>query len=718
MAGSPTVPRAPTRCPLNQRHPALRLRALALATAIVTGAILAAPAAGAPAPWTAPHVERVIGGPSRPGIAAWGLAYNPVTDEMAVGDYVSSQVRRYSLSGTWLGDFPNPGGSIPGVVSALAVDPSDGSTYVAVIGEAANSKDVRKYDADGNLLYQVDLIGNVTWLAVDDQGDVWAPGAFLGPGIHEYRFDDATKSATELRSVGTAGTGPGQLNRLTGIDVDADGNVYVCDVGNHTVHVYGPTGAWRFDIGTKSLFPGDLRGIVVDDDAGRLYVANSQVGTIEVFDLTGHHLGTIGSLGHGDGQFLDGPRQLTITPDGHVWGADYAARRVEEFTPAGAFVGAFPDPPQPPDPSGLASARGVAVDRANGDVLVADNWNQRVQRFGPDGKLIQVFGERGSLPPAGMNYPRSVAVDPATRNVWVGNYEGHPDLMVYDRDFHQVMRIMTPRFVNDLEIVGGVAYVVVRREGSLMRFDTATGELLGTCCTTLGYLRGVAVDSATGNLWLTSDTSNRVFVVSPSGGLLRTLNVTGRPWGITIVGDVVYAADASANEVVAFDRTSYATLGRFGSTGTLPGQLLAPSGIDHDAAGNLYVVEEGGARVQRFGWSALPSPETDTPTIAWGTSPSTAPLRVRGTAADPSKVLQVEVQIQDPATGRYWNARLGTWQGTVTWNHAIVWAGQLHPSWRFTLVPTVAGHTYAVKARAMDGFGNLSKAITRSFTVG
>ena len=701
-----------------QRSPAVRLRARALATAIVISAIVATPAAGAPAPWTAPQVERIMGGPSRPGVAAWGLAYNPVTDEMVVGDYVSRQVRRYSPAGTWLGDFPNAGGSIPGVVSAIAVDPRDGSTYVAVIGEASNSRDVRKYDVDGRLLYQVDLIGNVTWLAVDDQGDVWAPGAFLGPGIHEYRFDDDTQTATELRSVGTPGTGPGQLNRLTGIDVDADGNVYVADVGNGTVHVFGPTGTWRSDIGSKALFPGDMRGVVVDDVAGRLYVANSQRGTIEAFDLSGRHLSTIGSPGHGDGKFLDGPRQLAITPDGHVWGADYAARRVVEFTAAGAFVGAFPDPPQPPDPAGIALARGVAVDRATGDVLVADNWNQRVQRFASDGRLLQVFGERGSSPPAGMNYPRSVAVDPATRNVWVANYEGHPDLMVFDPDFHQVMRILTPRFVNDLEIVGGTAYAVVRREGSLLTFDSATGEQLATCCTGLGYLRGVAVDRSTGNLWLTSDTSNRVFVVSSGGTLLRTLNLSGRPWGVTIVDDVVYVADSSANVVVAFDRTSYVRLGQFGSTGTLPGQLLGPSGIDHDAAGNLYVVEEGGARVQRFGWSAAPSPETVKPTIEWGTSPATAPLRIRGTAADAGKVLQVQVQIQDPATGRYWNARAGTWLGSVTWNHAVVWGRLMHPTWRFTLVPTVAGHTYAVKARALDRSGNVSRALSRSFSAG
>ena len=148
--------------------------------------------------------------------------------------------------------------SIAGVVSAIAVDPRDGAIYVAALGEAG-SKDVRKYDAGGHFLYNVDLPGNVSWLAVDDQGDVWVPGAFNGPRIHEYRFDDATQSATDLRTVGTVGSGPGQLNRLTGIDVDADGNVYVVDVGNHTVHVFGPDGQWRFDVGSAALFPGDAR---------------------------------------------------------------------------------------------------------------------------------------------------------------------------------------------------------------------------------------------------------------------------------------------------------------------------------------------------------------------------------------------------------------------------------------------------------------------------
>jgi DNA-binding beta-propeller fold protein YncE len=699
-----------------------RIRALATAVGLVAGVLSAAPASG-DVPWTAPHAERIFGGPSRAGIAAWGVAYNPVTDEMVVGDYVSKQVRRYELDGTWIADFSNPGKTIPGVVSAVAVDPSDGATYVAVTGDGSNSKDVRKYDANGNYLYSADLVGNITWLTVDDEGDVWAPGAFTGPGIREYRFNDATASATELRSIGTKGAGPGQLNRLTGIDVDSDGNVYVVDVGNGVVHVFGPDGDWLFDVGNKVLFPGDMRGVVVDDVADRLYVANSQRGRIEVFDLAGTHLGGFGAIGSGQGQFLDGARQLAITPDGHVWAADYASERVQEFSADGAFLGSFPDPPQPPDPAGLSNPRGVAVDPATGDVLVADNWSQRVQRFAPDGSLLDVFGERGSFPPAGMNYPRSLAVDPDTGNVWVANYEGAPDLMVFTPDFGRVVRrIITPRFVNDIEIVNGEAFVLVRRltssNGAVQVYDTETGALLRTLATNRGWMRGIEVDTETGNLWLTSDSSKSVFVVSPDGTLLRTLTVDSRAWGITISGDVAYVTDTAAHTVIAFDRTSYARLGSFGVRGSKPGQMVGPSGIAHGPDGDLYVVESIGARVQRFGWGSTPDPETVKPSIAWTAPPASLPLTIQGTASDAGKVMQVQVLVQDPATGRYWDASATAWGTALVWNGGVVWGALGDPAWRFTLVPTVAGRTYTVKARAIDASGNVSKALVGSFSRG
>ena len=57
-----------------------------------------------------------------------------------------------------------------------------------------------------------------------------------------------------------------------------------------------------------------------------------------------------------------------------------------------------------------------------------------------------------------------------------------------------------------------------------MVYDAATGCSRAPAAPSRGYLRGIAVDTVTGNLWLTSDTSAaQMYVVSPTGTLLRTI---------------------------------------------------------------------------------------------------------------------------------------------------------------------------------------------------
>lgn len=693
------------------------------AAAVVATSVLAAgsPAASQTAgSWQPPHSERIISGSSRPGVGAWGVAYNPVSDEVVVSDYVSNQLRRYSRSGAHLGDFANPKGTTEGVPSAVAVDPSDGSVYLAITGTGRTSKNVRKYDRTGKFLYDFAVSRSATWLAVDLHGHLWVPEAFASGGrILEYAVDDVTQTARTLRVIDNKGAGPGQTKLLTGVALDSAGFVYVADTGNGVVHRYRHDGTWVKDFGSKALFKGDMRGVVVDNTARRLYVANSHVGTIEVFDLDGNHLSTISGPGEGVGQFVDGARQLTVTPDGDIWAADYGSRRVLRFAATGAYKSQFPDPEQLADPAGVLGPRGVAVDPTTGDVLVADAWNQRVQRFAADGTPLRTHGRRGSSLPLGMNYPRSLAVDPATGNVWVANYEGAPHLVVYSPDFSRVVRrIVTPRFVNDIEFADGLVYLVVRSPGSVMVLRASDGTLVRTCCDSLGLLRGIGVDRATGNMWVTSDTKPEMYVLNRDGVLLRTVAVDGRGWGVTISGDVVSVGDTVANAVLAFHRTSYARLGAFGSVGFAAGQLRGPSGIDTDASGRLYVAEERNARIQVFGWSPEPAAEAVPPTLAWTSEANQAgtPLVVTGQAGDTSGVALVDVSVQDNATGLFFNGRTAVW-GTPTWTPAIAWGPRTSSQWRFTLVPSLPGGSYTVKARATDVHGNVSKPIVRTFQV-
>jgi hypothetical protein len=79
--------------------------------------------------------------------------------------------------------------------------------------------------------------------------------------------------------------------------------------------------------------------------------------------------------------------------------------------------------------------------------------------------------------------------------------------------------------------------------------------------------------------------------------------------------------------------------------------------------------------------------------------------------------MQVEALVQDTVTGRYWNARTGTW-GPFLWNHAVVWGPATAVHWRFTTVTALPGRTYLVKARSTDALGNISPGVTRTIAVG
>lgn len=684
-------------------------------TALVAGAgsatsLTASGGATQRGPVVASYVaERLIAAPSFPGVAAWGLAYNPVSDELIVGDYVSKQVRRYTRTGVYLGDVRNSAKTIGGVASALGVDPRDGAIYVAVTGEGRVGGDVRKYDKDGNFLFGLDLPGATTWLTVDKSGNLWVPEGFSGSVVRKFTVDDATKSAAQqlLITQGAPGT---TLKVLTGAATDANGNVYVSDVGNKVIHSWAPDGTFRFDI--SGPIKGDLRGVAVDDALGRVYLSDAVAGGIRAFDMSGNYLFMISGLGLADGEFTDGARQIAVTPDNHVWGADYGSFRVQEFLPDGTYVRHFPDPAMRPDPAGISQARGLDVDPVTGDVLTVDAFGQRVNRYSSTGELIDQFGRRGSSPPEGMNYPKAVAVNPATRDVWISSFEGPPGVVGFNSDFTTVLgRPDIPRWVGDLEFYNGQLYALERRPGAVRVIDPATLAVVRTWTSTIGLLHGLAVDPSNGNMWITHDSKPLLYVLSPAGKTLKTITLPGVGWGVAIKGDEVAVADTTTGFVDIVSGTTYAVTGRIGlGAGFKLGQMKTPSGLQFGPDGRLYVMEQVNSRVTVFGPGPRPAAETVKPALAPDAGPTVVNGQVvlTGTASDASGIATVEARVRDLTTGLYYDGRYATWVTASTWAAGVVWGDVSAPNWRYTVPATLPGRSYAVSLRATDRVGNLS----------
>lgn len=177
-----------------------------------------------------------------------------------------------------------------------------------------------------------------------------------------------------------------------GIAMDASGNIYVGEAGNHDIRKISPAGVVTTfagnvaggssnGIGTAASFS-SLQGIAVDA-AGNVYVADSGNQLIR-----------------------------KITPDGDV--TTFAGNGV-----AGADNG-------PAASASFHSPNGVAVDAA-GNVYVGDFFNNKVRKITPDGRVSTLAGsgargyDNGPGATATFTSINRIAVD-ASGNVYVGDF--------------------------------------------------------------------------------------------------------------------------------------------------------------------------------------------------------------------------------------------------------------------------------------------------------
>ena len=120
----------------------------------------------------------------------------------------------------------------------------------------------------------------------------------------------------------------------------------------------------------------------------------------------------------------------------------------------------------------------------------------------------------------------------------------------------------------------------------------------------LSHPWGIAIESGTGNLYITDQGHNRVVVLSPSGSQIRTIEGTGEhqfnlPEGITIdPNGKVWVVDYGNNRLEEFSPTG--TFERVvGSSGTSEGHFTAPYEVAF-YNGKMYVTDCGNNRIDKF----------------------------------------------------------------------------------------------------------------------
>jgi sugar lactone lactonase YvrE len=401
-------------------------------------------------------------------------------------------------------------------------------------------------------------------VAVDAAGNVYV----IDGALPRVRKVTPAGVVTTLAGDGTAGLsisgGPSataRFNDLRGLAVDAAGNVYVADAGNHRIRKIAPAGTvstlaglskGHADGPVKVLPFNDPEGVAVDA-AGNLYVADSGSQRIQKVSPGG----VITTLaGDGTAGFADGPgttarfsapEAVAVDTAGNLYVADENNHRIRRITPAGDVstlagdgTAGFADGPG-------ATARfnvpnGVAVDGA-GNVYVGDTRNYRVRKITPTGVVSTVAGDGtagmadGPGATARFNAPGRVGVD-AAGNVYVG-----------DGANHRIRKITPAGVVSTLAGDGTAGFV--DGPGATARFNGP---------------QSVAVDAA-GNVYVADELNHRIRMITPAG-IVSTL-----------------AGDGTAGFVNGPGSTA---------------RFVGPQGVAVDAAGNVFVTDDGNNVLRRI----------------------------------------------------------------------------------------------------------------------
>jgi hypothetical protein len=531
------------------------------------------------------------------------------------------------------------GGNVDGTGAAarfraplgVAVD-SAGTVYVAdepnhTIRKITPGGIVTTLAGSAGLPGRIDGVGaaarftNPFGVAVDGAGNVYVADT----GNDAIRVVTPVGDVTTLAG-GSLGSGNGtgteaQFDGLSAVAVDAAGNVYVADTGNHTIRKVTAAGVVTTLAGlARAAGSTDNTGAaarfrspsgVAVDAAGNVYVAdtgNQIIRKVTAAGVVTTLAGQPGMAGAADGvgsaARLRAPFGVAVDQAGTVYVADQFNDTVRKITAAGVVTTLAGSSGVPGNADGAGAAagfsgpHGMAVDQA-GSVYVADTRNATIRKITAAGDVTTLAGSSGRGSADGVagaarfDDPAGVAVDSAGT------------IYVADSDNNSLRRISA----------AGIVTTLAGRVGVFGSEDGTGADAQFT------FPSGVAVDSA-GLLYVTDVGNATIRVVTPTGavttlagvgGMQGSTNGTGPaarfvlPHGVTIDGaGNVYVADQEDHTIRKVTATGVVTAlaGSAGALGSNDGtgasaRFNTPSGAAVDSAGNIYVADTNNHTIRK-----------------------------------------------------------------------------------------------------------------------
>ncbi len=400
------------------------------------------------------------------------------------------------------------------------------------------------------------------------------------------------------------GAGEGLSVLPTGdVELQASGGAVTTFSRNEKGEYESPQGDSNLDLEAKEKEAGKgISEYIIKDASGATVTHYTQpVGERPTFS---------GQFGDEVAGELKEPVSEALDSSGDLWVADFANSRIEKFSPTGLLQASYGS--YGSEAAQFEHPWGIAVNQSNGNVYVTDQGNYRVEEFSSSGAFIRAFGEKGTGS-GQFGSLAGVAVD-SSGNVWVvdaGNnrIEEFNESGVFQKAFGSEGS-GNGQFKGPLNIAfsGGHMYVTDSGNNRVEKFSMAGAyeSQFGKTGSGNGEFKGaygIATEPATGNLYVVDNGNKRVEEFSAAGSFIT----------------------------------------KFGTAGSGTGQFSGPTGVGVSTAGNIYVADATGSRVEEWARSMW------LPTIGEGPLPSASTTYAYQTAEVGEEVVLEPAEAFAPA---------------------------------------------------------------------
>jgi len=261
-------------------------------------------------------------------------------------------------------------------------------------------------------------------VVVDSKGTLYVADGKVGA---VFMFNTETKDLTMIKHGVQA-----RFGDIIGLAIDDSDRLFVSDTKMHRILVFDKNHKVEGTIGEGIIDP---TGMAVDNENRFLYVADAALDQVLVYDadkLT--PIRKIGTAGKGHtltepGQFSV-PTNVALDKDNNLYVSDTYNNRIEIFDADGNFIREFGKSGD--RPGTFSRPKGIAVD-VDGHVWVADAVQDNVQCYTPEGQLLIWMGGHGELP-GQFRTPAGLFIDKNNRIFTTEQYPGRVQMFRYIPD--------------------------------------------------------------------------------------------------------------------------------------------------------------------------------------------------------------------------------------------------------------------------------------------